>query len=58
MISSVNGTGNPVWSDDFVENADTGVTLSVTQVDTIITLTYTSDNGVAGTINYSINYLA
>jgi hypothetical protein len=59
MISSVNGTGNPVWSDDFVQNADTGVTLSVTQVDTIITLTYASSNtGVAGTINYSINYLA
>jgi hypothetical protein len=59
MISSVNGTGNPVWSDDFVQNADTGVTLSVTQVDTTITLTYTSSNtGVAGTINYSINYLA
>jgi len=59
MISSVNGTGNPVWSDDFVQNADTGVILSVTQVDTIITLTYTSSNtGVAGTINYSINYLA
>ena len=59
MISSVNGTGDPVWSDDFVQNTDPGVTLSVTQVDNIITITYTSSNtGVAGTINYSINYLA
>jgi hypothetical protein len=59
MISSVNGTGDPIWSDDFVQNTDPGVTLSVTQVGTLITLTYTSSNtGVAGTINYSINYLA
>jgi hypothetical protein len=59
LISSVNGTGNPVWSDDFVQNIDPGVTLSVTQVDNIITVVYTSSNtGVAGTINYSINYLA
>jgi len=59
LISSVNGTGNPVWSDDFVQNADTGVTLSVTQVDTTITITYNATSGLGnGTINYSINYLA
>ena len=59
LISSVNGTGNPVWSDDFVQNADTGVTLSVSQVGTIITITYSANNTLGnGTINYSINYLA
>jgi len=59
LISSVNGTGDPIWSDDFVQNADTGVILSVTQVDTTITITYTAENTLGnGTINYSINYLA
>jgi len=59
LISSINGTGTPVWSDDFVENATTGVALSASQVGTTITVTYTSDNSLGnGTINYSINYLA
>ena len=60
LISSVNGTGNPIWSDDYVQNADTGTTLTVTQTGSIITVTYTTNNSPAvdGTINYSINYLA
>lgn len=59
MISSVNGTGTPVWTDEFVQNADTGVSLSAVQVGDVITISYTSDNTLGnGTINYSINYLA
>ena len=59
LISSINGTGTPVWSDDFVQNADTGVSLSASQDSNTIAIVYTSDNTLGnGTINYSINYLA
>ena len=60
LVSSNNGSGNPIWSDDYVQNADTGVTLSVTQTGSTVTISYSS-NGVLSanaTINYSINYLA
>jgi hypothetical protein len=47
-----------VTSDDFVENADTGVTLSVTQAGDTVSLNYVSQNlGLNATINYSITYL-
>jgi Pectate lyase superfamily protein len=59
MVSSINGTGTPVWTDEFVQNADTGVTVSAVQDGDEITIIYTSDNTLGnGTINYSINYLA
>lgn len=60
LVSSNNGSGDPIWSDDYVQNADTGVTLSVTQTGSTVTISYSS-NGVLSanaTINYSINYLA
>jgi hypothetical protein len=47
-----------VSSDDFVENSDTGITLSVTQATDTVSLNYISQNfGVNATINYSITYL-
>jgi hypothetical protein len=59
MVSSINGSGTPVWNDEYVQNTDTGVILSATQVGDTITIVYTSSNaGINGTINYSINYLA
>jgi Pectate lyase superfamily protein len=59
VITANNGSGNPTWSDDYVQNGDTGITLSVTQSGTAITVTATADNsGGNGFINYSTNYLA
>jgi hypothetical protein len=47
------------WSDDFVENTTTGVTLSVSQAGNDVSLDYTTTNlGTNGTIRYSITYLA
>jgi len=53
--------GTPVWSDDYVQNEDTGVTLLVTQAGSTITVGYIATEippALNGTINYSINYLA
>ena len=56
IASSATG---PLWSDDYVQNDDTGVTLSVSQTGDTVSVEYVAtDTGVAGTINYSINYLA
>lgn len=58
MVASSGGFGL-TWSDDFVENTNTGISLSVNQSVNDITFDYTaSDTGVNGTINYSITYLA
>ena len=49
------------WSDasSFVQNANTGVTILVSQSLTTITVSYsTTDTGFNGTLNYSIYYLA
>jgi len=49
------------WSDasSFIQNADTGVTISVSQALTTITVSYsTTSTGFNGTLNYSIYYLA
>ena len=47
------------WSDDYVDNNDTGITLSVNQTGDTVSLDYTSQNlGTNATINYSITYLA
>jgi hypothetical protein len=46
------------YSDDFVQNQDTGVTLTITQVGSTVSLNYTSlSTGQSGIINFSINYL-
>jgi hypothetical protein len=47
------------WNDEFAQNSDTGVSLSVAQVSTDISLSYTTTNtGTNGSIFYSITYLA
>jgi hypothetical protein len=59
MIATNNGASGITWSDDYAQNTDTGITLSVTQVDTTVTVGYTANGyGNNGVINYSINYLA
>ena len=52
-------TDSLTYSDDYVENADTGIGLSFTQVGSVVSMNYTASNtGVNGIITYSINYLA
>ena len=47
------------WSDDYTENASTGVTLSLLQTGDNVSLNYSTTNtGVNGAISYSITYLA
>ena len=57
-VSSNNGSGAPVTSDEYVQNGDTGISLSVSQAGTTVSVNYTSsDLGTTSTINYSITYL-
>ena len=59
MVAANGSVANLTWSDDFVENTTTGVTLSVSQAGTNANLNYTTSNiGTNGTIRYSITYLA
>ena len=59
IVSSNGSTADLNWSQDYVENETTGVTLRASQTGNTITVQYTSNNlGIAGTINYSITYLA
>jgi hypothetical protein len=56
---SDDSTSDTSYTDDFVENSDTGVTLTVAKSSNIITVNYTTTNtGTAGTITYSITNLA
>ena len=51
-------SGPLAFNDNFIENASTGITLSVAQVDSTINVNYTSTNtGQSGTISYVINNL-
>ena len=46
------------YNDDYVENFNTGITLSVTQISNTVSLDYSSSNtGSNGAISYSITYL-
>ena len=59
LVSSNGSTTDSNWSQDYVENELTGVTLAVSQSSTTVSITYTSNNsGTPGIINYSITYLA
>ena len=59
LVSSNNGSGNPVTSEDYVQNGDIGITLSASQAAATVSVNYTTnDLGDNATINYSINYLA
>jgi hypothetical protein len=50
--------GPLAYSDSFVENAVTGITLTVTQLDATINVNYTSTStGTSGTMSYVITNL-
>ena len=52
-------TGELNYSDDYTENGPTGTTLTVSQIGSTVTVSYTTTNtGVPGTIHYSITHLA
>ena len=58
LVVASSDTG-PTMSDDYVQNGDTGISLSVSQVDTTLSVIYNAtDTGINGIIAYSINYLA
>jgi hypothetical protein len=57
-ITNFNGVGLS-WQDDFVQNATTGITLSVSQSSGTVTVGYNASNtGVNGTMYYSITKLS
>jgi len=52
-------TISQVYSDDYSETNDTGVTLAVSQSGTVVSIIYSTTNtGFAGTLTYSISHLA
>ena len=56
-LTVASGTGF-VYTDDYVENSSTGVTLTATSGTGIVTIAYTSTNtGIDGSIKYSITNL-
>ena len=58
MVATNSSAADLTWSDDYLENISTGITLSVSQVDTTVSVDYTSTNsGVNGNISYSITSL-
>ena len=60
VVASTDGAGTDLaYNDDFVQNDDTGVTLSVSETASVITVTYTtSAAGYDGYIYYSVTKLA
>lgn len=58
MIAS-DGAGSLSYSDDYVENATTGITLTVTEAFNVVAVSYTSTStGNNATFTYSMNHLA
>lgn len=58
MVAAGSLAGSLAYSDDYVDNADTGITLTVTQVDSTIQVNYVSTNtGDSGTMSYVITNL-
>ena len=52
------GAGALTFQDEFVQNADTGIVLSVSEVGTTISVNYTATNiGTNATMYYSVTYL-
>jgi hypothetical protein len=60
IVVATNGsTNNLSYTDDYTENTSTGITLTVTQTGSDISLRYISTNtGTAGSLTYSITHLA
>ena len=58
LVAAGSDAGPIAYSDSFVENAVTGITLTVTQVDATINVNYTSTStGTSGTMSYVITNL-
>ena len=59
LVATDSGASDLNYSDDFTQNLDIGVTLSVSQVSNTVSLDYsTSFTGINGSITYSIAHLA
>lgn len=55
--STVDSTGDITYSEDFVENSDTGISFNFTEAADIISFNYTTTStGSNATLSYSINY--
>ena len=58
LVAAGSVDGPLSYSDSFVENAVTGITLTVTQIDSTINVNYTSTNtGISGIMSYVITNL-
>jgi len=58
ITATLSEGANPLsYYDDYTENAQTGILLSVTELGATFSLEYTSTNTVDGLINYSISHL-
>jgi len=58
ITMATTGAGALSSQDEFVQNADTGIVLSVSEVSEIISVNYTASNtGTNATMNYSVTYL-
>ncbi len=58
-ITTNGGAGTLNYTDDYTENANTGITLTVTQTGSTVFVKYISTNtGLAATLTYSITHLA
>jgi hypothetical protein len=58
MVANQLSGGTPVYTDDYVENSSTGITLSLTETSTTTSFRYTSTNtGIDGTLTYSVTRL-
>jgi hypothetical protein len=59
MIVATDTSATLTFNDNFTENTSTGITLSVSQVGTNVTIRYSSTNtGLTGTLTYSLAHLA
>jgi len=57
--SAADSTGDLAYTDDYVENNQTGITLSVTELSDTVSIKYTSTNsGQNATFTYSVTHLA
>ena len=58
ITATLSEGANPLsYYDDYTENAQTGILLSITELGATFSLEYTSTNTVDGIINYSISHL-
>ena len=60
IVITSNGSGSNLnYTNDYTENASTGITLTVTQTGSNVFLKYISTNtGLAASLTYSITHLA